>query len=132
MPPRHLLAIPDIGKSFELSVGCIADFLYADVQSGRIAIADLAGASADDLQDTLSSLRYSEDDATVYLVTPPFAVKSLDHRFLHCFVVDKRIFPHLDLDHIPESIEMGWQDGLSLGIYTAESNCLKELASRSS
>lgn len=80
----------------------------------------------------MQSVSDASRNATVYLVTPPFAMRGLDAGFSRCFVADKRIFPHLDLDHIAESVEMGWQDGLSLRIYIAEGECLKELTSRSS
>ena len=40
-------------------------------------------------------------------------------------MVDRKIFPHLDLDHIPESVEMGWRDGLNIGIYIGDIGCLK-------
>ena len=96
-----------------------------DVRSGLVSVLDLAGASAGDLQETLASLHGSSDSTTVYLVTPPFAVQALDQSLAQCFVVDRKIFPHLDLDHIPESVEMGWRDGLSIGIYVGDIGCLK-------
>ncbi|GJE93065.1 glycosyltransferase family 22 protein [Phanerochaete sordida] len=108
MPPRHLLAIPE-----------------ADVQAGRVFITDLAGEDADAVPSVLSSLPSGDGRTDVYLVTPPFAARSLDQRTADCLKLDKRIFPHLDLDHIPESVEMGWREGLSLGIYLAELECLK-------
>ncbi|EKM57320.1 glycosyltransferase family 22 protein [Phanerochaete carnosa HHB-10118-sp] len=111
MPPRHLLAIPE-----------------TDVQSGLVSIIDLAGADADEVRNALFSLPSSDGTGGVYLVTPPFAVRSLDQRMSQCLKLDKRIYPHLDLDHIPESIEMGWKEGLSLGIYLAELECLKRVA----
>jgi GPI mannosyltransferase 4 len=67
------------------------------------------------------------DSIMVYLVTPPFALRSLDRGFANCFMDDKRMFPHLDLDHISESVEMGWREGLSLGIYVGGIECLKKL-----
>ena len=131
MPPRHLLAIPDIGQqSLDVCYGSLT-YDIIDVQSGRVTIADLAGASAEELQDYLLSLSGGERDAIFYLVTPPFALQSLDANFSYCLTFDKRISPHLDLDHIPESIEMGWKDGLILGIYIAELDCLKQSAIRS-
>ena len=107
-------------------------FNIIDVLSGRVTIADLAGESAEGLQDYILSLPDGKQDATFYLVTPPFALRGLDASFSDCFTFDKRIFPHLDLDHIPESVEMGWKDGLSLGIYIAGLDCLKQFAARSS
>jgi phosphatidylinositol glycan class Z len=95
------------------------------VQSGRVSITDLAGADADEASDILSSLPSGEGGTDVYLVTPPFAVRSLDQHMSGCLKLDKKIFPHLDLDHLPESVEMGWREGLSLEIYVAELECLK-------
>lgn len=97
-----------------------------DVQSGLVSFTDLAGASLSEVQETLLSLPVRDTSTTVYLVTPPFALQTLDRRFSGCFVADKPVFPHLDLDHIPEAVEMGWREGLSLGIYIGELDCLKQ------
>ena len=59
----------------------------------------------------------------VYLVTPEFAVRSLTASVQRCFSLEKRVFPHLDLDHVPESVEMGWAGGLSLDVYEANLAC---------
>lgn len=38
--------------------------------------------------------------------------------------LNQSIFPHLDLDHIPESVNAGVLDGLRLGVYTLSRNCV--------
>jgi phosphatidylinositol glycan class Z len=45
---------------------------------------------------------------------------SLSPKLTACFVLDHRVFPHLDLDHIGESVEAGWRDGLSLGVWKVD------------
>ncbi|KAI6014394.1 glycosyltransferase family 22 protein [Pisolithus microcarpus] len=103
MPPRRFLGIPQ-----------------QDVQSGKVAVVDLAGAAESTLVNTLSSAR----SETVYVVTPVAMLKSLPGHVASCFTSQKRIFPHLDLDHIRESFEVGWYDGLTLGVYTVEQSCI--------
>lgn len=41
-----------------------------------------------------------------------------------CMELNQTIFPHLDLDHISESIDAGVLDGLRLGLYTLSRNCV--------
>lgn len=103
MPPRRFLGIPQ-----------------QDVQSGKVAITDLAGAAESALVDTLVST--SSD--VVYVVTPIAVYKTLPGQVAPCFTLQKRIFPHLDLDHIRETSEIGWYDGLTLGVCTVEQNCI--------
>ena len=98
------------------------------MQSGKVSITDLAGADADTVPDILSSLSSGEARTAIYLETPPFAVRTLDQHVSGCLRLDRRIYPHLDLDHIAESVEMGWKEGLSLGIYLAELQCLRRVA----
>lgn len=126
MPPRHLLAIPEPGMHMSDHLRYPTDFLLTDVRSGLVSVFDLAGASADDLGSYMASLTGYHDGAVVYLVTPPFALRSLNQSFAKCFMDDKTMFPHLDLDHVPESVEMGWREGLSLGIYVGDIHCLKQ------
>ncbi|KAI6126807.1 glycosyltransferase family 22 protein [Pisolithus sp. B1] len=103
MPPRRFLGIPQ-----------------QDVQSGKVAVVDLAGAAESTLVNTLLSTR----SETVYVVTPVAMLKNLPGHVASCFISQKRIFPHLDLDHVQESFEVGWYDGLTLGVYTVEQSCL--------
>ncbi|OBZ76959.1 GPI mannosyltransferase 4 [Grifola frondosa] len=105
MPPRHLLAVPE--KHF---------------LSGRITFADLAGTSLESFAEHL--LSHSDTDNTV-LVAPFYAVPPQLQR---CFVEQTRVFPHLDLDHIGETVELGWRDGLSLGIFDVDVECVRERA----
>ncbi|KAI0825968.1 Alg9-like mannosyltransferase family-domain-containing protein [Irpex lacteus] len=108
MPPWHLLGIPE-----------------GEVLAGRASVADLAGRSSTDVEEYLSSLRDQRPEGTIlYLVTPEFAMRSLGPSMAHCFTIDKRVYPHLDLDHIPESIEVGWPGGISLGVYVTNLDCI--------
>ncbi|PSS08868.1 hypothetical protein PHLCEN_2v3435 [Hermanssonia centrifuga] len=108
MPPRHLLGIPE-----------------HDVVSGRVRVTDLAGAPPDQVENTLVSLISHRKNTTLYIVTPPFAMQALQSPLSACFAVEKHLFPHLDMDHIPESLEVGWPEGLTLGIYVADSDCIE-------
>ncbi|KAJ3555818.1 hypothetical protein NM688_g2367 [Phlebia brevispora] len=103
MPPRHLLAIPRHHEQ-------------------KASVTDLAGSSPLEMQQALSS--FTPEYTMLYLVTPPFAVQQLPSDIRSCFSTKSLVFPHLDLDHIPESVAMGWKDGLSLGIYTSSPGCL--------
>lgn len=49
---------------------------------------------------------------------------SLPPQITACFSLDYLIFPHLDLDHIAESVEVGWVFGLSLGIWIVDKGCI--------
>jgi len=60
----------------------------------------------------------------MFLITP-FPMKStLSPTMTPCFALDHRVFPHLDLDHIGESVEAGWSDGLSLGVWRVDKDCV--------
>jgi len=121
MPPRHLLAINE-----------------RDVISGRISITDLAGASSSSIY---RAILYPSNDvfsftgkpdvssysgATTFLVTT-FSMKALLFpEIIACISLDHRVFPHLDLDHIGESVREGWRDGLSLGIWKVDRTCVSD------
>ncbi|KIJ16432.1 glycosyltransferase family 22 protein [Paxillus involutus ATCC 200175] len=102
MPPRHLLGVSQ-----------------NDVLSGKISLTDLAGASQDALKAAFSTPSYN----ATYLVTPMAMYLSLPEEIVACTALQKRIFPHLDLDHISETVQAGWYDGLSLGIYAVKRSC---------
>ncbi|KAI0704217.1 Alg9-like mannosyltransferase family-domain-containing protein [Cerioporus squamosus] len=97
MPPRHLLAIPQT---------------HTDTKAVRVF--DVAGAPADGVVRALSMPGVSPKSTTL-LVAPFHAVRSFDARAQGCLTLRDRVFPHLDLDHIAEAVEVGWRDGLSLG-----------------
>lgn len=108
MPPPHLLAIPQ-----------------ADVDSGKVRLRDYAGASKEEVSVFLHGLATDTGVVSVtYLVTPPQAFGTLPFKTAKCFSEEQRFYPHLDLDHIDESRAIGWPQGLSLGVYIADSNCL--------
>ena len=60
------------------------------------------------------------------LVAPFHAVKELETVSQKCLKEINRVFPHLDLDHISESVQVGWKDGLSLGIFDVDTACIRE------
>lgn len=94
--------------------------VYLDISSGIISFTDLAGAPQGDLAASLAS---SEYDRT-FIVTPVAMWYTLPPAMTECMKLDKPIFPHLDLDHVSESIEAGALDGLRLGVYTLISDCV--------
>ncbi|KAI0634585.1 Alg9-like mannosyltransferase family-domain-containing protein [Trametes polyzona] len=111
MPPRHLLGIRQ-----------------ADVDSGSIVVHDVAGTSPALMVDSLALLTNStfSKPLSALLVAPFHAVRELDKGLRECMRERDRVFPHLDLDHIAESVQAGWRDGLSLGIFDVNTACLRE------
>ncbi|KIJ64699.1 glycosyltransferase family 22 protein [Hydnomerulius pinastri MD-312] len=102
LPPRHLLGVSQ-----------------KNVQNGKIFFTDLAGAPQDQLVAALSSGNFER----TFLVTTMAMYAELPVEVSSCMTQQTRIFPHLDLDHIPESVQVGWYDGLSLGVYAVERRC---------
>lgn len=114
MPPPHLLSIP-----------------AADVEAGKVLLRDYAGASNDEVAHFLHGLTAFTSIATgpgplslTYLVTPPHAFDTLPWNRAKCFTEETLLYPHLDLDHVEESLAVGWPRGLTLGVYVADSSCL--------
>ncbi|EED82494.1 predicted protein [Postia placenta Mad-698-R] len=103
MPPRHLLAIPE-----------------SDVLSGKFTITDLSGAGA-----IVEQLMAVPSTATSFLVAPLHATRALTKKYPGCVMLKERVYPHLSLDHISETVEVGWKDGLSLGIYVVDAVCFR-------
>ncbi|EIW79621.1 glycosyltransferase family 22 protein [Coniophora puteana RWD-64-598 SS2] len=104
MPPRHLLGLTEQERIVR-----------------SLNVFDMAGTSKEDLLYTV----IAEAHEDIYLVTPLAMHATLPEVAASCLALQQRIYPHLDLDHIPESIEAGWPDGLSLGAFTAERVCLQ-------
>lgn len=102
------------------SIRCQDTQFPADVMSEKISIVDLAGAPRNELMTALSASSFN----WTYLVTPVPMYLTLHQDISSCITLKKRIFPHLDIDHIPESIHAGWHDGLSLGIYVVDRGCV--------
>ena len=88
--------------------------------AGKISLVDLSGASENELMAALSASSFN----STYLVTPVPMYLTLTQGISSCTALKERIFPHLDLDHIPESIQAGGYDALSLGIYAIERGCM--------
>lgn len=130
MPPRHLLAIRQEGTNMRMCahVQYHADHLVIllDVDSRAISVQDLSGASPGAALDALLAFTPSTKPLSTVLVTPFHAVRELEKRALDCVRERDRVFPHLDLDHIGESVQTGWKDGLSLGIFDVDVECLRK------
>lgn len=94
--------------------------ISADVKSGKISLVDLSGTSENELMAALSASSYN----STYLVTPVPMYLTLTQGISSCTALERRIFPHLDLDHVPESTQAGGYDALSLGIYAVERGCM--------
>ncbi|KAI9060016.1 glycosyltransferase family 22 protein [Trametes sanguinea] len=111
MPPRHLLAVP-----------------LKDIDSLKVSISDLAGASANSAIDALLAPPAFSDSRrlSTLLVAPFHSVNDLAERIPGCVAERERVFPHLDLDHIAESVQIGWMDGLSLGIFDIDLDCMEK------
>ncbi|KAG2159341.1 glycosyltransferase family 22 protein [Suillus bovinus] len=103
MPPLHLLGVND-----------------RDVVTGSVSFIDLAGASRDDFAASLDTGNYDR----TFVVTPVAMRYTLPPTITSCMELNRTIFPHLDLDHISESMDIGVLDGLRLGVYTLSRNCI--------
>lgn len=88
--------------------------------SGNLSFVDLSGASLNELVAALSAQSFN----STYLVTPVPMYLMLPQGISSCITLKTHIFPHLDLDHIPESIQAGSYDALRLGIYAVERGCI--------
>ncbi len=95
-----------------------------DVDTKAVRVFDVAGAPADGVVRALV-LPGMIPNSTTLLVAPFHAVRSFDARPQECLILRDRVFPHLDLDHIAEAVEVGWKDGLSLGIWEVDSVCVE-------
>ncbi|KAG2134780.1 glycosyltransferase family 22 protein [Suillus clintonianus] len=102
MPPPHFLGVRE-----------------QDISSGMISFVDLAGASQHDFTVSLSAGGYDR----TFIVTPVAMQHTLPPAITDCMELDKSIFPHLDLDHISESVDTGLLDGLRLGVYILSPAC---------
>ena len=92
---------------------------------------DLAGASSAELYDTLFDRPVAKSSSKInpsvsYLVAPFSMVATLPIEVAACLDINRRVFPHLDMDHLGESVDVGWKDGLSLGVWTVNQQCLTE------
>lgn len=96
------------------------DVIYSDVSSGTISFTDLAGAPHDEFNASLVASGYDR----TFIVTPMAMWYTLLPAIADCMELDKPIFPHLDLDHVSESINSGALHGLCLGVYTLSPDCV--------
>ncbi|CDO76778.1 hypothetical protein BN946_scf184978.g7 [Trametes cinnabarina] len=114
MPPRHLLAIP-----------------HKDVESHKVTISDLAGSSPSSVIDLLVAHPISKAPSRSTILVAPFhSAQGLGAELPGCLIERDRVFPHLDLDHIAESMLEGWKDGLSLGIFDVDMACVEKAVSK--
>ncbi|KZT71263.1 glycosyltransferase family 22 protein [Daedalea quercina L-15889] len=103
MPPWHLLAVS-----------------AQDVASGKYVLSDLKGVPTVKMLEHIVSTSAQE----TFIVTPLHALNDVPKEQRACFEQKERIFPHLDLDHVPEARALGRKDGMSLGIFTVNVACL--------
>jgi GPI mannosyltransferase 4 len=75
----------------------------ADAIPGNISLADLSGTSQDELMTALSVSSFN----MTHLVTLVSMYSTLPKSISSCIALERQIFPHLDLDHVPESIQAG-------------------------
>ncbi|KAH9930751.1 Alg9-like mannosyltransferase family-domain-containing protein [Fomitopsis serialis] len=77
------------------------------VASGKYVLSDLTGIPSEEMLERVVDTQAQET-------------------FLRgCFELQERFFPHLDLDHVPEAMALGWKEGMSLGIYSVDMTCLR-------
>jgi GPI mannosyltransferase 4 len=133
MPPRRFLGIPQARTL--ISHQYLIEFQSKknlDVQNGRLSIIDLGGAPSSELLSVLSSPpsyldNYLDPNFKVvtypsqHSITKTYIVAPLHSRVQLpcCSTLRRSFFPHLDLDHIGESMEAGWY-GLGLGLFRWE------------
>ena len=94
--------------------------ISADVMAGKTSFVDFSGAPQNELMAVLTAPSFN----STYLVTPIPMYLTLPQGISSCITLKRRVFPHLDLDHIPETIQAGGYDALSLGIYAVERSCI--------
>ncbi|KAI0929168.1 hypothetical protein AcW1_006188 [Taiwanofungus camphoratus] len=104
MPPFHLLNIPK-----------------QDVRSGQITLTDLAGATSDALIQRLCAP--SSTNTQTFLVAPLYTGLHVKHS--NCIQLQTSFFPHLDLDHLSETVAVGLKDGLRLGVHVVDTDCIR-------
>lgn len=130
MPPRHLLAIRQEGTTMcicaHVQYGADHLVILLDIDSRKISVQDLSGASPDMALDALLIFTAFPKLPSTLLVAPFHAVQELGEQVAECLMERDRVFPHLDLDHIGESVQTGWKDGLSLGIFDVDVECLRK------
>ena len=90
---------------------------------------DLAGASSAELYNALFDRPVAGSSSKIntnisYLVAPFSMVATLPIEVVACLDINRRVFPHLDMDHLGESVDVGWKDGLGLGVWTVNRQCL--------
>ena len=129
MPPRHLLAIRREGMlASKLTLSDTLN-IFADVISQKISVSDFAGSSPETVVQGLQGVvKSTSTSLSTILVAPFHSVGRLGEDKVRCLTERDRVFPHLDLDHIGETVEVGWKDGLSLGIFDVDRDCLNSIA----
>lgn len=99
----------------------------ADVASGRFNLTYLEGALSNQVIEHVLATNAEES----LVVAPFYAVQDIAEEEWTCFELRDRIFPHLDSDHVSEVSALArWKDGLSLGIFTVDTSCLEDVATK--
>ncbi|KAM5546079.1 hypothetical protein V8D89_000205 [Ganoderma adspersum] len=112
MPPRHLLAVPQ-----------------SDHASKAVEVFDFSGAAGDRVIQSLLQPPPTSRPLMALLVAPFHSIGDLGTPAQACLTERDRVFPHLDLDHLGEAMEIGWRDGLSLGIFEVDRACINNTIS---
>lgn len=99
-------------------------YLQPVFNSGRFAIIDVAGQSQEIAMSTLSQIPMSRQ---VFLLTPLALESKLPSPIRDCIDLENYFFPHLDMDHLPETWEAGIPKGLSLGLWHVRTRCLNQI-----
>ena len=98
-----------------------------DHDSRAVEILDFAGAPSDSVIAGLRRPRPTLRPLSTLLVAPFHSIGNLGKAAQACLKEHDRIFPHLDLDHIGEAVELGWKDGMSLGIFEVDEPCFEDI-----
>ncbi len=95
-----------------------------DHASKAVEVFDFSGAPSDRVLQNLRRPPPALRPLTTLLVAPFHSIGDLGTTTQACLTERDRVFPHLDLDHLGEAMEVGWKDGLSLGIFEVDHTCV--------
>lgn len=131
MPPRHLLAVPQSGTACHaFAIAIQSDLLsVTDYASKAAQVLDFSGAPVDRVIQGLQQPPPTTKPMVILLVAPFHSMNDFGRPVRACLTERDRAFPHLDLDHLGEAMEVGWRDGLSLGIFEVDQACLSSTVS---
>ena len=100
-----------------------------DHTSKAVEVFDFSGAPGDRVIQSFLHPPPTSRPLMALLVAPFHSISDLGAPAQACLTERDRAFPHLDLDHLGEAMEVGWRDGLSLGIFEVDRVCIGNTAS---